>query len=95
MANWSLIGFERHEKFEESLEADVLANELNYYRVELGETFGLRDLLEIKRIEALALIAEMIGDAPEYLVHQLCIAQTDGCLNGIAHSLDGIANALE
>ena len=88
MANGFLIGLERHEKFEESLDADVLAEELNYYRVELGETFGLRDLLEIKRIEALALIAEMIGDAPEYLVHHLCVAQTEGCLNGIANALD-------
>ena len=46
MANWSLIGSEKHEKFAECLDAEVLADELNYYRVELGETFGLRDLLE-------------------------------------------------
>lgn len=95
MAKWSLIGAEKRQRFEEGLEADVLAEELNYYRVELGECFGLRDLLEIKRIEALALIAEMIGDAPELLVHHVCAAQSDGCLNGIANGLSDIAVALE
>ena len=95
MANWTLTGYESREDFEESLGANVLAEELDYYRATLGENFSIRDLLEVRRIEVLALIAEMIGDAPEYLVHHLCVAHAEGGLNGIAQSLDGIAYALE
>jgi len=71
MSEWNLYGTSRKEGLIDTLTPERLELALRRYQRELDEEFSIRDLIDIKKIEAMALIAEAINDAPEFLIDQI------------------------
>lgn len=94
MSNWTLVGYDRKEAFERELSPNALQSKLKQYQEALGKEFGVKELLEMERIQATVLVAEAINDFPEFLVHQLGIQGQPGVASAISEGLDAIADAL-
>ncbi len=94
MADWRYHGSERREIFEKYLMPDEMAYELIRYQKELGEEFGVRELLELHKIRALAFIAQSICDAPEFFLDCYGIAEKSGVFQSIPNALESIAEAI-
>ena len=94
MAEWSLYGNDRKERFERSIEPDELAFTLKQYQAVLGKGFGVNKLLELEKIRAMALIAEAINDAPEFFMDQLGKARHECSFNSINGAIESLADAI-
>lgn len=95
MSEWNFYGSSRKDTFEESLEPRRLSIELDRYREELGEDFQIKDLLRVMEIKAIALVAEGINDAPEFLADQIGKMRNDKTGQTISENLSNIAYAIE
>lgn len=94
MAEWRLYGSDRKDSFEKELVPDELAYTLMRYQKELGMEFGVPELLELEKIKALALIAEAINDAPEFLLDNVGRAVKEGIFSSVPEALESIADAI-
>lgn len=95
MYDWRAWGSERKANFEATLTPDGLQDDLERYGAYFEEDFGMRELLELRRIQALALIAEAVNDAPEFLLDQIGIALSEPRFQRISNGLESIAEAIE
>ena len=77
-----------------SLEPDILADDLQRYKMLCSKDFNMSDLLKLKEIQALALLAEAIIDLPEYLTDKVGKMRLGIPEHTITGSLDEIGNAL-
>ena len=68
---WIHDGVDKREWFEKGLEPDILADDLQRYKMLCSKDFNMSDLLKLKEIQALALLAEAIIDLPEYLTDKI------------------------
>ena len=68
---WMHDGVDKREWFEKGLEPDILADDLKRYKMLCSKDFNMSDLLKLKEIQALALLAEAIIDLPEYLTDKI------------------------
>ena len=50
MAEWSLYGHDRKERFERSIEPTMLKKTLMEYQSVFGKSFGITELLELEKI---------------------------------------------
>lgn len=91
---WIHDGVEKRERFEQGLEPDILADDLRRYQSLCTKDFNMSDLLKLKEIQALALLAEAIIDLPEYLTDKIGKMRLDIPEHTITGSLDEIGNAL-
>ena len=66
--------------------------EWNYYGADRRIAFESR--LELEKIRAMALVAEAINDAPEFLVDQIGQALNDSRFNAVSNSIDSVAEAI-
>ena len=94
MATWSCFGGDRREIFEEEISPNCLAETLKLYQRTFGKSFGITELLELEKIRAMALIAEAINDAPEFLVHQICCARDEISSCSINSAIESVAEAI-
>lgn len=94
MSEFDLVGYDRKEHFESHLEPGRLGEELERYKEIFETDFGVKELLELEKIKALALVAEAINDAPEFLAHQLGKAGLYRILRYVSDSLDHIADEM-
>ena len=94
LAEWQLYGSDRKDNFEQELYPDSLAYTLERYQMELGEEFGIRELMELEKIRAMALIAEAVNDAPEFLVDQIGKALHESNFRAVPNALESIAEAI-
>ena len=94
MSQWQLYGTERKNNFENNLEPDSLKCTLNSYRQVLGSDFGIQELLMLEYTRALALVAEAINDAPEFLIDQLGEARNSYNFPSIPNGLETVADAI-
>lgn len=94
MSEWNLYGTSRKEALVDSLTPERLNLALRRYQRELDEEFGIKDLIEIKKIEALALIAEAVNDAPEFLSDQIGKMRNGRDAATIPESLDAVSDAI-
>lgn len=94
MTEWRLYGSDRKDRFEKELVPDELAYTLMCYQKELGMDFGVPELLELEKIKALAMIAEAINDAPEFLLDNVGCAVKEGIFNSVPEALESIADAI-
>lgn len=94
MAEWRLYGSDRKDRFEKELVPDELAYTLMCYQKELGMDFGVPELLELEKIKALAMIAEAINDAPEFLLDNVGCAVKEGIFNSVPEALESIADTI-
>lgn len=90
MAEWRLYGSDRKDRFEKELVPDEMAYTLMCYQKE----FGVPELLELEKIKALALIAEAINDAPEFLLDNVGRAVKEGIFSSVPEALESIADAI-
>ena len=88
------VGNERKERFESTIEPDDLVYKLKRYQQKLGKEFGVKELLELEKIRAIALVAEAINDAPEFLLHQIGKARQFSSFNSITDALESVADAI-
>lgn len=95
MAEWNLYGSERRDIFEEGIEPGALFDTLKQYQKFFGKTFGIVELLELEKIRAMALIAQAINDAPEFLLDQVGKAFSDSRFHPISDSIETVAEAIE
>lgn len=95
MSEWSLYGESRKESFEKDLEPEALSIELVRYQNVFGKDFGIRELLQLKDIQAKALIAEAVNDAPEFLIDQLGKARNSPNFPSVVRAIEEIAQVLE
>lgn len=95
MAEWNLYGSERRDIFEEGIEPESLFDTLKQYQKIFGKTFGIVELLELEKIRAMALIAQAINDAPEFLVDQVGKAFSSSKFHPISGSIETVAEAIE
>lgn len=91
---WMHDGVDKREWFEKGLEPDILADDLQRYKMLCSKDFNMSDLLKLKEIQALALLAEAIIDLPEYLTDKIGKMRLDIPEHTITGSLDEIGNAL-
>ena len=91
---WIHDGADKREWFEKGLEPDILADDLQRYKMLCSKDFNMSDLLKLKEIQALALLAEAIIDLPEYLTDKIGKMRLDIPEHTITGSLDEIGNAL-
>lgn len=94
MSEWNYYGTDRRIAFEARLEPDYIAAELKRYQRVLGKTFGIPELVELEKIRAMALVAEAINDAPEFLVDQIGQALSYSKFNAVSNSIDSVAEAI-
>lgn len=94
MPKWNLYGTERKNVFIARLEPDFLASELKRYQRILGKSFGISELMELEKIRAVALVAEAINDAPEFMVDQIGKALDDSKSRTVSNSIDSVAEAI-
>ncbi len=92
---WDFFGFDRRESFEKELDPENLSYELKRYQKALGKEFGLTELLEMKKIQSFARIAEAINDLPEFFVHQIGKAEKCGVFSTFSGGLEAIADAIQ
>jgi len=77
MSEWNLYGRNRKREFMSKLEPENLARDFDDFRSRYEATrtgttdFTLDRYLKILEIEAWAMVAEAINDAPEFLVDQV------------------------
>ena len=95
MAEWNLYGSERREIFEESIKPESLFYTLQQYQKTFGKTFSIVELLELEIIRAMALIAQAINDAPEFLLDQVGKAFSSSKFHPISDSIEMVAEAIE
>lgn len=95
MSDWRAWGAERRYEFEKTLTPESLLDDLERYGGYFGKDFDMPELLELRRIQALVLIAEAINDAPEFLLDQIGIALSEPKFHSISDGLDAIAEAIE
>jgi len=94
MSEWNYYGADRRIAFESRLEPDFIAAELKRYQRVLGKMFGIPELVELEKIRAIALVAEAINDAPEFLVDQIGQALNDSKFNAVSNSIDSVAEVI-
>ena len=94
MPTRDLFGYKMAEQFIEGLKPEYLLMDLKEYQEVFGSKFGIAELLEVKRIEAEAMKAGCIADAPEYLCDQIGKARHFSSFNSISGELSDIAEAL-
>ena len=94
MPEWNLYGTERKNVFEIELEPNALAATLKQYQRVLGKSFGISELLELEKIRAMALVAEAINDAPEFLLDQIGKAMDDSRFHPISDAIESVAEAI-
>ena len=94
MAEWSLYGHDRKERFERSIEPTMLKKTLMEYQSVFGKSFGITELLELEKNRAMALIAEAINDAPEFFMDQLGKARKESSFNSISGALESLEDAI-
>ena len=94
MAEWSLYGHDRKERFERSIEPMMLKETLMEYQRVFGKSFGIAELLELEKIRAMALIAEAINDAPEFFMDQLGKARKESSFNSISGAIESLEDAI-
>lgn len=94
MPEWNLYGSERKNVFEVGLEPNALAATLKQYQRVLGKSFGISELLELEKIRALALVAEAINDAPEFLLDQIGKAMSDSRFHPVSDAIESVAEAI-
>ena len=94
MAEWQLYGTEKKEVFESGLFPEELAYTLVQYQKCFGKDFGIHQLLELEKIRALAMIAEAINNAPEFLLDQIGKALHDSNFRAVPNALESIAEAI-
>ena len=96
MSEWSLYGTDRRDVFEKSyLDPEMMLMDLKRYQIVFGKEFGLQELLIIKDLQAKAMIAEAVNDAPEFLVAQLMKNKDDIGFYDIACSIGEISEEME
>ena len=94
MAEWSLYGSDRKERFERSIEPESLAHSLKQYQKVLGNSFSITELLELEKVRALALIAEAINDTPEFFMDQLGKARQESNFYSISGAIESLEDAI-
>lgn len=94
MATWSYYGSDRKEIFERDITPEALSDTLNQYQRTFGKSFGITELLELEKIRAMALIAEAINDAPEFLVDQIGKARSESSFCSISGAIESVAEAI-
>lgn len=94
MATWSYFGSDRKEIFEREITPAALSEALKQYQRTLGKSFGITELLELEKIRAMALIAEAINDAPEFLMHQIGKARSESSFHSISGAIESVAEAI-
>lgn len=94
MATWSYYGSDRKEIFERDITPAALADTLSQYQRTFGKSFGITELLELEKIRAMALIAEAINDAPEFLVDQIGKARSESSFRSISGAIESVAEAI-
>lgn len=94
MSEFDLVGYDRKEHFEKHLEPYRLGEELERYQEVFETDFGIKELLELEKIKALALVAEAINDAPEFLAHQLGKGGFYKNIRYVSDALDRIADEM-
>jgi hypothetical protein len=94
MSEWNLYGTSRKEVLVDSLTPERLNLALRRYQSELDEEFSIKDLIDIKKIEAMALIAEAINDAPEFLSDQIGKMRNGRDTATITDRLDAVSYAI-
>ena len=94
MSEWNLYGSSRKETFVNSLTPERLDRDLRRYQSEIGEDFDIKDLVHIREIQVLALIAEAINDAPEFLIDQIGKMRNGMDVGTIPTSLDVLSDAI-
>ena len=95
MGEWNLYGTDRKNQFEKDLEPAALKSKLLRYQKELGKEFGIVELLALEEVRVKALLAEVINDAPEFLIDQIGKMRKDPANDTITDSLAHIADVLE
>lgn len=94
MATWNSFGSDRKEIFEREITPAALAETLKQYQRTFGKTFGINELLELEKIRAMALIAEAINDAPEFLIHHIGGARSESSFRSISGAIESVAEAI-
>ena len=94
MSEGCCSGVDRREQFERSIDPEELSATLKRYQKFLGKNFGITELLELEKIRAMALIAEAINDAPEFLMDQLGKARHDSSFHSISDALASLEDAI-
>jgi hypothetical protein len=94
MVQRDYFGRDRKDAFERGIKPDCLADKLRLYRKEFGNSFTITDLIEIEKVRALALVAEAINDAPEFLIDQIGKARNSYEFPSILPYLESITEAL-
>lgn len=95
MSDWRAWGSERRSEFEESLTPKRLEEDLDRYRSFFGVKFGLDEILQLRRIQALAMIAQAINDVPEFMMDQIGLEMNEPEFHRISDGLTAIAEAIE
>ena len=84
---WIHDGVDKREWFEKGLEPDILADDLQRYKMLCSKDFNMSDLLKLKEIQALALLAEAMRlDIPEHTI--------TGSLDEIGNALNVISESI-
>lgn len=95
MAEWNLYGSERREILRKVLNQNPFFYTLQQYQKTFGKTFSIVELLELEKIRAMALIAQAINDAPEFLLDQVGKAFSSSKFHPISDSIETVAEAIE
>lgn len=92
---WDFYGAERRSKFEDSLAPQKMAVDLKEYQKYFGKEFGVNEWFKLQEIRAKGLIAEAIGDFPEFLVEQVGKMRNSRSVDTIAGALTGFEDMFE
>ena len=92
--SYEYVGNDRRLRFESKLEPDDLYYEMKRYQKKLGTEFGIHEMLELEKIKAIALVAEAINDAPEFLLHQVGKARQFSSFKSITDALESVSEAI-
>lgn len=94
LLDWNLYGSSRKDNFVANLELMAIAREFERYREALGDRFTLDNLFQLMEIKAIALVAEGINDAPEFLADQIGKMRNNEYCRTIVDSLDDISELI-
>ena len=92
---WDYFGAERRSRFEDDLSPRMMALDLEGYQEYFGKEFGINEWLKLQEIRAKGMIAEAIGDFPEFLVEQVGKMRNSNCVDTIAGALAEFVDLFE
>ena len=93
--SWDFYGAERRSKFEDDLTPKMMSLDLKDYQEYFGEEFGINEWLKLQEIRAKGMIAEAIGDFPEFLIEQVGKMRNSNCVDTIAGALTEFVDMFE